>query len=174
MHFTCLCRAATEAGSDHESPEPTKDVVTLLAPFLPPQPQTSGSQPAPREFSVDAIVPSSPDVLSPEAERAEVQAFVDQQQVNSGLYAVASALLGKLLSSPAMPISPKLREDLMRLENAVQGKHRLRFGASSKLLPPEAATMWSLAVLSHALLLAAVLSGNSINSFTTCRFVLNV
>ena len=94
----------------------------------------TGSQPAPREASADAIVSSGPDVLPPDAEQAEVQAFVDQQQVNSGLYAVASALLERLLSNPAMPLSAKLFGDLMRLENVVQGKSCLHLAASNLCL----------------------------------------
>ena len=119
-----LCRSATEAGSDHESPEPAKNVVELLAPFLAAQPADASSQPTTHADTTNGIPTQSAagPLVSPQAEQVEVQKFVDQQQANSGLYAVASDLLERLLSTEVMRLPSEVLEDAMRLEAAVQGE----------------------------------------------------
>lgn len=116
-----LCRAATEAASDHESPEPAKNIVELLAPFLAAQPPDVSSQPAIHANSAANTATQSA-AEAPQAEQAEVQKFVEQQHANSGLYAVSSGLLERLLSTGFMPLSSEVTKGVMIIEAAVQGK----------------------------------------------------
>lgn len=116
-----LCRAVTEAGSDHESPEPAKNVVELLAPFLAAQPPDVSSQPA-IHTDPAANTAAHSAAWAPQAEQAEVQKFIDQQHANSGLYAVASGLLEGLLSTGSVFLPSEVMEGVMSLEAAVQGE----------------------------------------------------
>lgn len=116
-----LCRAVTEAGSDHESPESAKNVVELLAPFLAAQPSDVSSQPAmPGDPAANTAAHSV--AQAPQAEQAEVQKFIDQQHANSGLYAVASGLLEGLLSTGSVSLTSEVVEGVMSMEAAVQGE----------------------------------------------------
>ena len=116
-----LCRAVTEVGSDHESPEPAKNVVELLAPFLAAQPPDVSSQPAMHvDAAANTAAYSAAEAL--QAEPAEVQKFIDQQHANSGMYAVASGLLERLLSTGSVTLSSEVMEGVMILEAAVQGE----------------------------------------------------
>lgn len=123
--FALLCRAVTEAGSDHETPEPAKDVAVLLAPLLAPRPPSVSSQSGihahPPSSTPAQSAPQPSAASASQTERAEVQKFIDQQQVNSGLYAVAAGLLQRLLSQDLLPLSLEVLEEVMRLEAAVQG-----------------------------------------------------
>ena len=58
----------------------------------------------------------------PQAEQAEVLRFINQQRANSGLYAVASGLLERLLRTGFVSFSSEVKEGVMVLEAAVQGK----------------------------------------------------
>lgn len=116
-----LCRAVTEVASDHESPESAKNVIELLAPFLAAQPPDVCGQPAMRaDTAMDSAEPSAAE--APLAEQAEVQRFISEQQANGGLYAVASGLLERLLSTGDRSLASAVVESLLSLEAAVQGE----------------------------------------------------
>lgn len=120
-NLVLLCRAVTEVASDHESPEPAKNVIGLLAPFLAAQPPDVCSQPAVHaDTATNSAEPSAAE--APLAEQAEVQKFISQQQANGGLYAVASGLLERLLSTGNRSLSSAVLESLLTLEAAVQGE----------------------------------------------------
>ncbi len=120
-----LCRAVTEAASDHESPEPTKNVVELLAPFFCPQPQCTGTQP---ENASDALHTAGSTAAaknsqqSLEQETHAVRQFVEQHSGNSGLYAVAVALLDLVLGGEAVYALSSMAQELMDLEILVRGR----------------------------------------------------
>ena len=57
-----------------------------------------------------------------QAEQAEVSKFINQQTANSGLHAVASGLLEKLLGTGSVSLSPEVMEGVMVLKAAVQGE----------------------------------------------------
>ena len=116
-----LCRAVTEVASDHESPESANNVIELLAPFLAAQPPDVCSQPAVHaDTAIDSAEASAAE--APLAEQAEVQKFISEQQATGGLYAVASGLLERLLSTGDRSLSSAVVESLLTLEAVVQGK----------------------------------------------------
>lgn len=111
--------------SDHESPEPSKNVVDLLAPFLAPQPQDAES---PSDVQASATisaadVDSSSSQPSAEEEHYAVRQFLDQHKENSGLYAVAAALISRVLLSKGTSVQlPGLAQEVMDLEACVRGE----------------------------------------------------
>lgn len=120
-----LCRAATEGASDQESPEPTKNVVELLAPFLAPQPHCTGSQPenASAALHTAGSTPTaSSNQQSLEQETHAVRQFIEQHHGNSALYAVAAALLDLMLGGEAVYALSSMAQDLMDLEMLVRGR----------------------------------------------------
>ncbi|DBA95749.1 TPA: Calcineurin-binding protein cabin-1, variant 3 [Trebouxia sp. C0004] len=117
-------RAVTEASSDHESPEPTKNLVELLAPFLAPQLLCTGSQPdsasdALHTAGSTATANSSQQPLEQEAH--SVCKFIEQHHGKSGLYAVAVALLDLILGGQAVCVLSSMAQELMDLEILVRG-----------------------------------------------------
>ncbi len=120
-----LCRAVTEGASDHESPEPTKNVVELLAPFLAPQPLCSDSQSEhasaalPTAESTAAAINSQ---QSLEQEAHAVRQFIEQHHRSSGLYAVAVVLLDLILGGEAVHALSSMAQELMDLEILVRGR----------------------------------------------------
>ncbi|KAA6420724.1 MAG: hypothetical protein FRX49_09301 [Trebouxia sp. A1-2] len=117
-------RAATEGASDQESPEPTKNVVELLAPFLAPQPHCTGSQPenASAALHTAGSTPTaSSNQQSLEQETHAVRQFIEQHHGNSALYAVAAALLDLMLGGEAVYALSSMAQDLMDLEMLVRG-----------------------------------------------------
>lgn len=120
-----LCRAATEGASDHESPEPTKNVVELLAPFLAPQPQCTGSQPENASAALHtagSTATANSNQRSLEQETHAVRQFIEQHHGNSGLYAVAIALLDLILGGEAVYALSSMAQELMDLEILVRGR----------------------------------------------------
>lgn len=119
------CRAGTETSPDPEAVQPTKDVLVLLAPMLPPQPG-SKSLLLPKvhveKEAVTATSEAAPKLSSPtHCEGAAVLDFIQQQSVNSGLFEVSAALLESLLSQPGHPVTEVAIEDLLQLETLVRG-----------------------------------------------------
>jgi len=127
------CRAITEAGSDHDSPEPAKNVIELLAPFLAPQQEDTVDDPSGQDSSSGLAAGASPVVSSPpsaEAEEQEVWQFVNQQERNSGLHAVAAALLTRLiLGNRAAAVLPQVSQEILDLESCVRGKLSMLYHA---------------------------------------------
>lgn len=137
-----LCRAVTEGASDHESPEPTKNVVELLAPFFAPQPQCLGSQP---ENASDVLctaggtATTNSSQQSLEQETHAVYQFIEQHHANSGLHAVAVALLDLILGGETVYALPGIAQELMDLEILVRGRFdtpaHIRTAATIQYMP---------------------------------------
>jgi len=120
-----LCRAATEGASDHESPEPTKNMVELLAPFLAPPPQSTGIQPdnaSAALHTAGSTATTNSSQQSLEQETHAVRHFIEQHHGNSGLYAVAVALLDLILGGETVYAVSSMTQELMDLEILVRGR----------------------------------------------------
>lgn len=120
-----LCRAVTEGVSDHESPESTKNVVELLAPFLAPQPQCTVSQPENASAALHtagSTTTANSNHQSVEQENDAVRQFIKQHHGNSGLYVVAVALLDLILGGEAVYALSSMAQELLDLEILVRGR----------------------------------------------------
>lgn len=98
--------------------------MDLLAPFLAPQPQDAES---PSDVQASAIsaadADSSSSQPSAEEEQYAVRQFLDQHKENSGLYAVAAALISRVLLSNGTSVQlPGLAQEVMDLEAYVRGE----------------------------------------------------
>ena len=117
------CRAVTEAGSDRETPEPSKNMVELLAPFLPSCPADTAAKGAELAPELDTKSSSISGSQSAAEEQQSVHHFVKQQLGDGGLYQVGAAALERVLigNLPAKQVSD-LTQELLKLEPVVRGK----------------------------------------------------
>ena len=100
-------------------------MVELLAPFLAPQPQCAGSQPENASAALHtagSTAAASNSQQSLEQETHAVRQFVEQHHGNSGLYAVAVALLDLLLGGEVVYVPSSIAQELMDLEILVRGR----------------------------------------------------
>ena len=123
LSHNSTCRAVTEAGSDRETPEPSKNMVELLAPFLAPYPADAAAKGADLAAELEPKSSSISGSLSAAEEQQSVHEFVKQQHGNGGLYQVAAAALERVLlgNLPAKQVSD-LTQELIKLESVVTGK----------------------------------------------------
>ena len=105
--------------------QPTKDVLKLLAPLLPPQPVDKQGNP-PHTASADVTSVANKAEAAPQQsaseEQAEVQEFVHRQGFGSGLLGVSAALLETLLCHPGHPAVSSASEDLLQIEVLLRGE----------------------------------------------------
>ena len=99
--------------------------MELLAPFLVPQPQDVDSPShVQASATISAADADSSSSQSPaEEEHYAVRQFLDQHKENSGLYAVAAALISRVLLSNGTSLQlPGLAQEVMDLEACVRGE----------------------------------------------------
>ena len=105
--------------------QPTKNVMKLLAPFLAPLPSDAGEQhdslagnsgPATSTAAASSCQPAA------EQEEQAVRLFLVQHEENSGLHAVAAALLNLLMGSEASVAVSGIYKEVMDLECLIRGE----------------------------------------------------
>lgn len=108
--------------------QPTRNVVELLAPFLAPQPSHAGDQhdsSACTSGPATTAATASSCQLAAEQEEQAVRLFLVQHKENSGLHAVAAALLNLLMGNKQpIPIS-SIAKEVMDLETLIRGESNL-------------------------------------------------
>lgn len=114
--------------------QPTRNVVELLAPFLAPQPSNAGDQPDSSACTCGpATTAATASNCQPAADQEQqaVRLFLVLHKENSGLHAVAAALLNLLMGNkPPVPI-PSIAKEVMDLESLIRGESGLTAGSNA-------------------------------------------